>query len=176
MMVRLVIAPSGELAVDMAGSSFGRGAHVHAQADCLAKACKDGRFSRAFKANVKTAVSDLAGQIVEACDRRMTGLLAAARRASAVALGADSACEAIDDGAPAVIVATDAGKVAQKVSIVNAVAEGRAIAWNDKVGLGVILGRDEVAVCAVRDARIAKELVSMMSVRSRCFACRSEVR
>ena len=173
--MRLVLGPEGEVAVDLGGGSFGRGAHVHAQTDCIAKACKGG-IARSFKTKVKISAAELAEQLVAACDRRMTGLLVAARRLNALAIGADAACKALDDGALAVLVASDAGNVAKKMSISHAVAEGRAVCWGNKSGLGALLGRDEVAVCAVRDARIAKELVSMMSVRSRCFACRSEVR
>jgi predicted RNA-binding protein YlxR (DUF448 family) len=174
-MVRLVIGPGGEVAVDLGSSAFGRGAHVHAAPECLAKACKGG-LARSFKTNVRASVAEIAEQIVTACDRRVASLVGSAMRAGVLAVGADAACSAMNDGAYAVIVAADAGSVAKKLEIAGAVAEGRAIAWGSKASLGEILGKGEVAVCALRDARIAKELVSMVSIRSRCFACRSEVR
>jgi hypothetical protein len=102
-----------------------------------------------------------------------------ARGAGALAVGADATLEALAEdalGHVCVVVAVDAGSVAQKLPIANAVAAGRAVAWGTKVSLGALLGRDEVAVLAVRDKGIAARLVHVMEVRSRCFACRSEAR
>jgi predicted RNA-binding protein YlxR (DUF448 family) len=41
-LIRLVLAPSGEIAVDAAGGGFGRGAHVHARGACLRQAATRG--------------------------------------------------------------------------------------------------------------------------------------
>jgi predicted RNA-binding protein YlxR (DUF448 family)/ribosomal protein L30E len=175
-MVRLVLGPDGDVAADMAGGAFGRGAHVHPDPECLKQACKGG-LSRSFKTKVVADAGVLADRIVAGCDRRAVGLLLAARGAGVLAIGADATIEALENGAKAVVVACDAASVAQKVPIANAVAQGRAVAWGDKGSLGALLGREEVAVCAVRDAGIAARLITVVSVRSRCFACsRSEVR
>jgi predicted RNA-binding protein YlxR (DUF448 family) len=155
-MVRLVRGPNGEIAVDAAGSAFGRGAHVHARKACVEKACRGG-LAKSFKAPVATDAASLASQIVEACDRRIAGLLASAKRAGRLAVGADAACEALDEGAFA-IVATNAGTVVSRGSIARAIAAGRAIAWKDKASLGALLSRNEVAVCAVSERGIAVEL------------------
>ena len=37
-LVRLVLGPGGEVAVDAAGGGFGRGAHVHPRPGCVEKA------------------------------------------------------------------------------------------------------------------------------------------
>jgi predicted RNA-binding protein YlxR (DUF448 family) len=153
-MVRLVRGPEGELAVDMAGGAFGRGAHVHPRKDCVAKACKGG-LSRTFKANVKADADTLAREIAFACDRRMEGLLASALRKRALAVGADAACEALESGAPLAVVAVDAGTVVSRGPIARAIAEGRAVAWCTKAVLGGLLDRDEVAVLALLDRSIA---------------------
>ena len=52
--VRVVLGPTAskderaEVAVDFAGSSFGRGAHVHVRPACIERACRGG-FARSFK-------------------------------------------------------------------------------------------------------------------------------
>ena len=157
-MVRLVIADD-EVAFDLARSlhgSFGRGAHVHARPDCLAKAPRG--LSRSFKRDVRLDPIELAGRLAVACERRTTGLLLAARRARALAIGADAGRSALRRGAPLVIVAVDAGTIAQSAEVARAVAEGRAVAWRTKGELGTLLGEEAVAICVVTDAGIAREL------------------
>jgi ribosomal protein L7Ae-like RNA K-turn-binding protein len=88
----------------------------------------------------------------------MSGLMMAARRTNALAVGADASLEAIRRGAPLAVVAVDAGKIAQTLEVEGAIAEGRAIAWKSKNELGALLGETAVAICAVRHAGIASEL------------------
>ncbi len=76
------------MAVDLAGKSFAgfggkgeRGAHVHPRKECLVKAAKSS-LARSFKTKVvECTADDLALQIVEGSDRRITGLLSGAWRA-----------------------------------------------------------------------------------------------
>ncbi len=160
--VRLVLGPACEIAVDAAGGGFGRGAHVHGRFACLAKACRGG-LSRAFKVQVQSNAEALAIEVSAAFLRRADGLLLAARRAGATAQGADEARSALASGAPLVVVAVDAGSVVQRSEIARAIAEGRACAWSTKSELGRMLGREEVAVCAVTDARMAAAIVMAVS-------------
>jgi predicted RNA-binding protein YlxR (DUF448 family)/ribosomal protein L7Ae-like RNA K-turn-binding protein len=158
-LVRVVVL-DGELAVDLAGGSFGRGAHVHPSPGCLAKASAGG-FARAFKSRVRADAAELAAQIAGAEDRRMAGLLLAARRARKIALGADAARAALaahDDAW--IVVATDAGTIASQPFVANAVRGGRAVAWGTKERLGSLLGGGEVAVAVVIDPRIGREMGS----------------
>jgi predicted RNA-binding protein YlxR (DUF448 family) len=156
-MLRLVLGPDGEALVDMAGGSFGRGAHVHARPHCIAKACQGG-LSRPFKQNVRVEVDQLATQVGLAADRRIEGLLLAARRTRMVAIGADATTEALAKDAPLVVVARDAGTIVERSAIARAIASGRAVAWGDKARLGDLLGHGEVAVCAILDTGIAKNI------------------
>ena len=187
-LVRVVLGPRvGEeaalLAVDMAGGSVGRGAHVHARPECLTKAAKGG-FSRSFKCRIDAKASDLAFQISEGCDRRIAGLLLGARRAQLVAVGADASSDALAKGASCLVVAGDAGSVVERGPMAFAVAEGRAVAWKDKARLGALFGRDEVAVCAITHESVADQLLrarrmadAVSGLISRSDACRSrEVR
>ncbi|MBX3233374.1 MAG: YlxR family protein [Labilithrix sp.] len=155
-LVRVVLDPSsGELAVDMAGSAFGRGAHVHGAPDCLKRALKSG-LSRAFKQEVKGDAAVLGAAIVEAADRRIEGLLSGAKRAGQLAIGADAVSEV---EAPALIVVARDAAAAAKLSVVErAVAAGNAIAFAEKSRIGALLGgRDgnrEVAILAILHAGV----------------------
>jgi predicted RNA-binding protein YlxR (DUF448 family) len=154
-MVRLVVAED-EVAFDLAGGAFGRGAHLHPRPECIEKAPRG--LARTFKRDPKVDARELAARLSAACDRRMSGLMMAARRTNALAVGADASLEAIRRGAPLAVVAVDAGKIAQTLEVQGAVAEGRAIAWKAKNELGALLGEEAVAICAVRHAGIANEL------------------
>ena len=154
-MLRLVVSDD-EVAFDLAGGHFGRGAHLHPTAECVAQAPRG--LARSFKRDPKVDAAGLAHRLSAACDRRMAGLLLAARRTGALAIGADAALEAIRREAPLALVAVDAGSIATKTEVQAAVAEGRAIAWKTKAALGQLLGETEVALCAIRHDGFAHEL------------------
>jgi predicted RNA-binding protein YlxR (DUF448 family) len=144
---------------DLAGGSFGRGAHVHARSACLLKAPRG--IARSFRRSVSTGADEMGRRLVAACDQRMVGLVLAARRIGALEIGADASFEAIRRGAPLAIVAVDAGTVASSLEVTRAAADGRAIAWSNKSDLGGLLGERAVAICAVRHDAIALELKRM---------------
>jgi predicted RNA-binding protein YlxR (DUF448 family) len=154
-MVRLVVAED-EVVFDLAGGAFGRGAHLHARPECIEKAPRG--LARTFKRDPKVDVRGLAERLVAACDRRMAGLMLAARRTNSLAVGTDASLEAFRRGAPLLLVAVDGGNIAQSLEVQGAIVEGRAIAWKTKNELGGLLGAPAVAICAVRHAGIADEL------------------
>jgi predicted RNA-binding protein YlxR (DUF448 family)/ribosomal protein L30E len=168
-LVRVVLdLVSGELAVDMAGGRFGRGAHVHTQSACLEKAFKGG-FAKAFKTKVEGSAPALATQIIEAADRRIEGLISGARRAKHLAMGADAVVETVRSGeASSVVVAMDAAAAADLSEVRKMVDSGKAVVWKNKRDLGAIFGRDEVAVIAVKNAGVSQAL--MIAARSRSEA------
>jgi hypothetical protein len=143
------------VAVDVAGSAFGRGAHVHANPACFSKACRGG-LARAFRREVVADAAALALEVLAGTERRVEGLLLGARRAGILAFGED-AREAVRSGAPLVLVARDAGASAER-AVAQAVAEGRALPWRTKAALGVLFARGEVALIAVRHEGVANEI------------------
>lgn len=155
-LVRVVHDPSsGEIAVDLAASGFGRGAHVHASPECVSKALKGG-FSRVFKTKVAADLHALVESIVSAADRRLEGLLTGARRAGHLAVGSDVVADALQAGrAELVVVARDAAAATKLPEIQRAISAGKAIAFADKQRMGVLLARDEVAVVAVLHPGVA---------------------
>jgi len=164
-LVRLVVG-DGEVAFDLAGGAFGRGAHMHPRPACIAKTPRG--LARAFRGQAPVDVVELGRRLVSACDRRVRGLLLAAHRLRALAIGADASLAALRVGnacgsasAALAVVAVDAGSVASGKVLADAVASGRAIAWGTKSELGGLLGEKAVAICAVRHGRIAAELKRM---------------
>jgi predicted RNA-binding protein YlxR (DUF448 family)/ribosomal protein L7Ae-like RNA K-turn-binding protein len=157
-LVRVVLDPTGDeptIVVDVSGSAFGHGAHVHPSRDCVTKACKGG-FSKAFKTKVVAEPHVFGEQLVSGTDRRIEGLLMGARRAKHLVVGADACVEALREGKIALlIVATDAAAAAQLGEVKDAIAQGKAIAWSVKERLGALLARDEVAVCGVVHDKVA---------------------
>jgi predicted RNA-binding protein YlxR (DUF448 family)/ribosomal protein L7Ae-like RNA K-turn-binding protein len=172
-LVRVVHDPSsGEVAVDLASSGFGRGAHFHPTPDCVAKALKGG-LARVFKSKVvvrhpsggsapagatshEADATALGDEIVSAADRRIEGLLTGARRAGQLAVGSDVVVEALKaERAELVVVARDAAAATRLPEVERAIASGKAIALSEKQRLGSLMARDEVAVVAVLHPGVA---------------------
>ena len=174
-LVRVVLDPAdGKLAIDLADSRFGRGAHVHASKECVQKALRGG-FAKVFKHKVEGTLEALAEQLVIAADRRIEGLLAGAKRGKLAISGSDVVRAAYRDGTAAlVVVASDAAAAAKLTEIQEAVSQGKAIAWGNKQRLGAIFGRDEVAVCAVLHEGVAKAIGSARRIALPFAGARSE--
>jgi predicted RNA-binding protein YlxR (DUF448 family) len=145
-----------DVVVDIAGRSFGRGAHVHAQPACLAKACAGG-FSRAFRRQVVIDAARLGRDVSAAADRRIEGLLLGARRAGLLEFG-ENAKGAEAANTPLFVVARDAGSSVLRGPLRQAVAEGRILGWRTQEALGALFSRQLVAIVAVRHAGVAREI------------------
>lgn len=146
------------LAVDLADSRFGRGAHVHASRECVQKALRGG-FAKVFKCKVEGTVESFGEQITIAADRRIDGLLTGARRGKHAISGADVVRASYREGnAVLLVVACDAAAAAKLPEVQDAISQGKAIAWGNKQRLGAIFGRDEVAVCAVLHEGVARAI------------------
>jgi len=176
-LVRVVLDPGGGeemLAVDLADSRFGRGAHVHASKECVQKALRGG-FAKVFKCKVEGTVEALDEQLVVAADRRIEGLLAGAKRGKLAISGSDVVRAAYREGTAAlVVVACDAAAAAKLPEVQEAVSQGKAIGWGNKQRLGAIFGRDEVAVCAVLHEGVAKAIGSARRIALPFAGARSE--
>ncbi len=160
-MVRLVLGPEGEIAADLAGGAFGRGAHVHPSEPCLAKAVRGG-LSKTFRQKVECALPELALAIAVGAKTRARGLLLGASRARLLVAGADLAEGALEASPKAVlVVAADAARPTGRPRFHQAVADGRAVVLGTKRELGSVLGQEEVAFCTVTDEKVARELARL---------------
>ncbi len=145
-LVRLIVSPEGEVAVDARGGGFGRGAHVHPRPECLQKAVERGLARSAkVKTNTFRLVCTESGELLpltrealaeairRSTDRRIEGLLLSAKRSNRLAIGADAVRGAWGRGdAELVLVARDAA-ANEMNEVRQAIAEGRGVAWGDKV-------------------------------------------
>lgn len=158
-LVRVVVGPDGEVAFDLAGGTFGRGAHVHPSVSCVEKAASKG-LSRSFGMAVRCDAASLCQLLVEAADRRIEGLLSSAARSGLVVIGFEAVDTALmrEDLALAVV-ARDAGGCSSSRSIQKAVSEGRAVAWGTKALLASLVCRVEVSVLGIQSAKIGASVL-----------------
>ncbi len=159
-LLRVVMGPwngtFAEVAVDFANGAIGRGAHIHPTVQCLKKAVASG-FSKSFKSKIQANAEELAREIVLGSERAIIGLVTSAVARRRVAVGADASKESMKEGAPLLLVASDAGSIASEF---HAYAdEGRISVFGDKQVLGKLCGKSEVAVLAITDENIASAIV-----------------
>ena len=158
-LVRVVITPDGGSVIDLASSSVGRGAWVHARPACLSAAARKG-LARSLRTRVETDAGELARQIRLAATRRVEGLLSSARRATKAAIGT-SAVDAADAAGRVrlLLVARDAAAAAQQPPVAHALNEGNVLVWGEKAGLAQALSwARPVAVIAITDDGLAEAL------------------
>jgi predicted RNA-binding protein YlxR (DUF448 family) len=156
-LVRLIVSPEGEVAVDLAGGHFGRGAYLHPTMACASRASKG--LSRSLRQQVPVEPAGLAQLIAQASERRIGGLLSSAARCRQLAAGADSVASSLSSGEAAlVVVARDAAAAASVGAVARAVADGRAVAFGTKAELGALVGRSEIGVLAITSIPLAKAI------------------
>jgi predicted RNA-binding protein YlxR (DUF448 family) len=163
-MVRVFASPAGELAVDLAGRSFGRGAHLHPATACIRLAVRKG-LTKALRVPVQCTEQALRDLIAAAADRRIAGLLASAMRTGVLAVGVDAVESALGRGdGGVVVVATDASLQRLPRSIVSQIDTGQAVAWGDRGILGTLVGHSEVVVLGIRRGLIAEAVATASQV------------
>jgi predicted RNA-binding protein YlxR (DUF448 family) len=160
-LLRLVLGTRGEIVVDLAGCAPGRGAWMHPIARCVAGA--PNRLGRALHADVRVTSQRIFDALREAAHQRTVELLSSARRARALAVGAEAVAAAIDGGTSALIVAaTDAPAAVRTARIGREISQGRGCAWGTQASLGALLGAAEVDIVAVLESGLADELKSVI--------------
>ena len=163
-LVRLIVAPEGDVVVDLAGGAFGRGAWVHVAPECLQKAAPAG-LSRSFHREIKLTSAELCDRLALAGERRAQGLVLAARRSRKLEFGGAAVEEAVlAHRAELVLVACDARAAAEFNWLVPLIASGRALAFGSKAAFGKWLGRSETALLAITDPGIARETKQAISL------------
>lgn len=167
-LLRFVIGPNGQVAVDAAGGAFGRGVHLHARPACFGRAVQG--LLRATKGQAKRVADELLDEaalgreVARVSGARALALLSAAARARKLAVGSDAVREACAKGdAALLVVACDAAAAAELTEVRDAVRDGRAVAFGDKTTLAFVAGKlrersdgrpNEVGVVAVIDAKL----------------------
>ena len=162
-LLRLVATSDGNVAFDLAGGTFGRGAWVHPRTECLVKSAKG--LSHAFRANFAVTARELLESLVATAWRRTEALLRAAKRAGHLQVGADAGGNAWVSGkVTQVVLAEDARATFELSWVLAAQAAGKALVGPSKTTLGNWCGQDVVAVVALTDAGLAKAIARSMAV------------
>jgi predicted RNA-binding protein YlxR (DUF448 family) len=150
-LVRLVLVPGPAdftVAVDLAGGAVGRGAWVHGRYACLEGAARRG-LARAARGRVDVDVGRLGAAITAAAERRVLGLLSAARRSGQLAVGSTAVEQALGHGRVSLLlVAQDATAAAASTAVREAIGHGRAAVWGTRASLGE-LARGQGSVVGV---------------------------
>lgn len=158
-LVRFVLGPDGVVVPDVAAKLPGRGAWVRANREAVDLAVRKNAFARAFKAQIKPPPG-LADQTEALLAKRALDLLGLARRAGALALGAEQVESAIRARALTVLIEAADGAEDGRDKL-QALHLGR---WNkhapvcgcfSAAELGIALGRARVIHACFVQERLA---------------------
>jgi uncharacterized protein len=156
-MVRLAVGDTPPFfAPDLAGKLPGRGVWIDPRRECIERAARRGGFSRALRRDVRVDPGEISRGIQTAYDARLAGLLASARRIRVLGLGTDATIEALErGGAELVLFARDAAGRRDEIERLAKKIDCDVLVHGDKARLGTLLGRAEVGVVSISDARLA---------------------
>jgi len=137
----------------------GRGVSVHPRRSCIVAAAKGG-FARSLRTKVEVDASVLSQQAARIYERRVEGLLLAARRSRYLVIGTDAVRASLRDaaGTPTLVLARDAAGRRDELERLAASSGGACVLFGTKSELGRLLGRDEVAALAITDSGIGAEV------------------
>jgi ribosomal protein L7Ae-like RNA K-turn-binding protein len=159
-LLRFVLAGDPpELVPDVQRRAPGRGVSVHPSRRCLELAVRSGALRRGLRTEQAADAGQLATWAAGQYTRRVAGLLTAAYSSGRAVFGSERVRAAITSrGAKLLIVASDASD--QKDELIRAAERlgGNCLVHGDKASLGRLFGREMVAVVAVMDSGIAREL------------------
>ena len=146
------------LVPDFANRLPGRGVWVHPRAACLKQSARGG-FSRALRQRVDVGFADVSALARAQIERRIRGLLLAAQRRRAIALGTDAVRLAVAACAThLLLVAKDAaGRRAELVTLASE-RSVPVIELASKDELGHLTGKETLGFIAVLDSQIAREI------------------
>lgn len=162
-LIRWVRGEDGQIVPDLAGRSFGRGAWIHPDPQCL-KGLRTA-LQRSFRAPIATETTQALLLLRQAAEHRAKQLLGLARRRGLLVFGADSTAEAWRRGEiELLIVARDALAGAKLPFVEEAVTGKKAVCWSNKEELGRLFGRQEVALVSLRDRGLARDLFGAIAM------------
>jgi len=159
------------LVPDLLAKLGGRHVSVHPRKECVDLAARRGGFSRALRREIRVDSTVLSVTMLGQVTRRVEGLLLAALRRRALALGTDAVQVALRAGAAhLILVAKDAAGRRDDLLEESRKRQVPALELSDKAGLGRITGRATLGVLAILDGQMAREV----SVCARWLAGLSE--
>lgn len=101
-LLRFVLDPGNCLLLDLSRTLPGRGSHVCARRECLAKALEKNLFARAFRRTpLPVEPSEIMSQVASSINRRLLSLVSLANRSGAVVSGSDQVESALRNSSDA---------------------------------------------------------------------------
>ena len=129
---------------------------MHPRPACVARAPRG--IARSWKRDPRPFGLTLGPMLAAACLDRMKEVMMRAHRARALLIAGHGTDDTHLSAAPLLIVAVDAGPLARRDDVMQAIRAGRAIAWLTRRELGTLVGDDDVALCGVTNDTMAREL------------------
>jgi hypothetical protein len=167
-LVRFVIGPDGAVVPDVLGRLPGRGLYVAADRALIDRAAGKGLFARAARRAV-TVPEGLSALIEAQLVRRVTDLIAMARKAGAAVAGLEKVKEWLQDGTAAVLIQASDGSVRGRSALRPPDGEGAFIGCLTAGELGLSFGRDRAIHGALAagglTTRIVEEAARLAGVR-----------
>lgn len=152
-LLRFVLDPEGNPTPDIAGKLPGRGAYTCFRSSCLAAAVKRKQFSRAFKAEVRTAsAEELSAIVMKMAASRAVSALAMANKAGRVISGSEKVMDALRKGGVALLIL--AGDISE-----DSAAKFRALASKSPVQIFSFADKDQLGAALGKEIRSAAALV-----------------
>jgi predicted RNA-binding protein YlxR (DUF448 family) len=140
-LIRFVIGPDGTVVPDILARLPGRGIYVSANRAALDKAAKKGLFARAARAPV-TVPPDLPAIVEAGLVRRVTDLIALARKAGQAVSGREKVLDWLARGEAAILLQASDGSPREAARLRPPEGEGTRIACLTAGELGLSFGRD----------------------------------
>lgn len=158
-LIRLVLAPDGQIAVDLDRRLPGRGAHICPSLSCIEEAVSKGAFSRAFR---QTVLQPDAGALVDrlctSLERKLSGLLGRGYRSGQVLSGSMALEKGIQRGqVHLLLLAADIGDEQRDKLLGLYRSSGRpwAVGFN-KAKLGAMLGKELRSAAGFTNPKMAE--------------------
>ncbi len=168
-LIRFVVGPDNQIAVDIAGKLPGRGIWITADRAALDKAVNKKLFARAAKQAVQTPAA-LVVDVEQLLTRRVVNLLSLARKSGDAITGFEKVKDAVVTGSVAVLLQARDGSEAQKGKIRPPKGEKSLISCLFGHELGLAFGRENVIHAALAagglQRRIVEEAARLAGVRN----------
>ena len=162
-LVRWVAAEDGRVALDPRATRSGRGAWVHPTRACVTAMAKRHASERSLKVDIQKDLDPAAllAQLRAAMVQRITSLLVVSSRKRSLAIGTEAVAAALEKGRVCcIVVAKDAGETARALTEAPGRGGPAVLRYADKATLGALFDREEIALLALLDFRIAHEAAS----------------
>lgn len=170
-LLRFVLTPQGELALDYNLKLPGRGCYLCPDISCIKKAFKGNAFQRAFKSQVeKMSVEDIASVICKKAMEKIASCLLFAKKAGKLALGTMSVEKEIKKGAlSSVLTLSDMSESSS--SDIEKKAEREGIPFYKLLyaeNIGLIIGNKKVV--GMKDAGLSDSVVREIKILGNVMA------